>query len=83
MAQRIKGFLTENKPTHTDTVMRIEKGDIVLLRNEYLEVDGFFRTHKGKLCMRLGIPQEREKFRHWAQKNPHKVKHLETCTTLL
>ena len=76
MTQRITGVLTDTKQAHTNTVMRIEKGDLLLLHGEYVQVDGFFKNHQGTLCMRLGIPKDRQRVRQWAHNNPHHIKQL-------
>lgn len=77
------GLLTEGVDTDGTKVVRMEKGDILFYRGEYLQIDGFFKSEMGNLCMRLGIPKDREQFRLWGQRNPHKVKRLETYTTII
>ena len=81
MIERVQGVLTE-RPPENDFVMRIDKGDVILLHREYLTVDGFFRNARGNLCMRLGIPKERARLRAWALRNPHCVKSLDLVTRL-
>lgn len=70
------GLLSE--PAVTNGVVRLDKGDILLYRGEYLQIDGFFKNERGHLCMRLSVPSDRELFRRWCRRNPHKVKRLET-----